>query len=187
MAAAWDRLGDEPGVWYGRFEFFRLLGSGRSLDAAYRAWKEAQPPGTKGCRGARANRHWHTAARRWQWLARAEAWDAAERETLRAQEAARRFDARQRRLAIIDEQREAAVHALQVAGLAQLDPSKPEDVLLAIKLMPSVRVLLSEMMRAERLEYGEATEIVEENGPAVAEEVQRLLDMVYGDDDPANE
>jgi hypothetical protein len=60
-------------------------------------------------------------------------------------------------------------------------------VLLAIKLMPSVRVLLTEMMRAERLEYGEATEIVEESGPAVAEEVQRMLDLVYGDDGPANE
>ena len=161
MAAAWDRLGDEPGVWYGRFEFFRLLGPGRSLDAAYRAWKEAQPQGTKGCRGARANRHWHTAAKRWQWLARAEAWDAAERETLRAQEAARRFDARQRRLAIIDEQREAldagleatCVQAQRRLVVGQRESHLAEDVALvdALDLHIGFRVIARRRDQRSRL------------------------------------
>jgi len=176
----WERLPAEPSRWFARFEHYRLLGPDRSLDGAYRAWRAEQPSGAKGTRSQGANRHWYDAARRWRWLDRAEAWDEAEREAVRQLESVRRFDARQRRLAIIDEQREAAVHALCVAGLAELDADEPEHVLLAIKLLPTVRVLLTEMMRAERLEYGEATEIVEESGPAVSDEVRTMIEQVYG-------
>ena len=174
----WDRRAGEPGRWYERFDYYRALGPGRSIDGAFRVWAADQKAGEP--RGQRANRHWYRAAKRWAWRRRAEAFDDAERDVLRAAEAQRRFDARQRRLAIIEAQREAAVHALSVAGLAELNPAQPEDVALAQKLLPSVRLLLTEMMRAERLEYGEATEIVD-SGPAVTDEVAAMLDKVYGE------
>jgi hypothetical protein len=84
----WERTKDEPINWFRRFDSFRLMGTGRSIEAAFVAERLA-----KGDRGKRRpTRHWYAAARTWDWPARADAWDkhlADEKEAaIRAREAA---------------------------------------------------------------------------------------------------
>lgn len=150
----WEREKGEPNLWYGRFEIFRLLGVGRSIDGAYRA-----EGGAKGRKGARATGHWRRAAQRWRWVERAEAWDGAERETLRAEEAAVRELARQARLKRAGRMQQAGDVGLQRADLDQLTASE------ARALLGTLRMMLVDGMKQERLEYGESTEIVEERRP----------------------
>lgn len=160
--SVWERLQGESNLWYSRFEVYRLLGPGRSIEAAFRVC--ATPPDeeervAKVREGPRASRHWRNAAEKYEWQVRAEAWDGAERNRLRAQEEDRRFAARQRRLDTIERLQVDATAAIEAANLPQL------NALAAREMLGSLRMLLSDMMRAERLEYGEATEIVEEQGP----------------------
>jgi hypothetical protein len=68
----YDRLDEEPVVWFSRFEGFRSLGPSRSLLAAYNAEREKE-----GKRGTATSvpQPWDEAARRWDWRRRAEAFD----------------------------------------------------------------------------------------------------------------
>ncbi len=162
---AWARQSNEPGHWYDRLERFRLLGPGRSIEAVYRQERESGRP----------SQHWYAAAKKWRWGERADAWDGAERERIRAAEADRRFDARQRRLNQIE--------AVQVGAFAALSKIKLDEVgqAQALALLPQLRLLFEGMMKAERLEYGEASEIVKDaDGLDVAAEVAERLRKVYG-------
>lgn len=76
----WLRQPGEPSRWYARFERFRLMGPGRSLLAIYNEERE------KARKSATIPASWRDAADKWQWRARAEAWDAAEQERRRAAE-----------------------------------------------------------------------------------------------------
>ena len=71
MTDPWDRLPNEPTLWYGRFEIYRLLGSRRNIHRAYRICKFAEQLNGRG-----PNNYWYTVAERWRWRERAEAWDA---------------------------------------------------------------------------------------------------------------
>lgn len=77
----WERQKGERNLWYDRFERFRLMGPTRSLRALYGAERAARGD---------AGRHslpssWSRAVETWQWVARAEAWDQAERERVQAE------------------------------------------------------------------------------------------------------
>lgn len=180
----WEREKGEPSLWYGRFEVFRLLGPGRSLDGAYGAEEQGrrgegeqgrEAKGSKGKHKKRPSRHWYAAAKRWRWIERAEAWDGAERERVRGLEADRRFDARQRRLSQIE--------AVQTGTFAALSKIKWDELEQAqvLALLPQLRLVFSDMMKAERLEYGEASEITKDaDGLDVAAEVAERLRKVYG-------
>ena len=136
----WQRQPNEPSRWYERFETYRLLGSTRSIEHAFRICTNSR---------RRPGAAWYKTANDWNWTARAEAWDEAEREQLRAAEATRRFDARQRRLKRIEELQTQAYEALQAANLPELTEE------LARTLIGSLRAIFEAMMRAERLEYGD--------------------------------
>ncbi len=125
---------------------------------------------------ARPGQAWHQAAKKWQWRVRAEAFDDAERARLRATEAERRFDARLRRLAIVEQLREEVVRALALANLSRLSEAEARE------MFSSLRIFLKDLLLAERLEYGEATEIVEqpEAAATIAGEVERMLEKAYG-------
>ena len=103
----WDRRPKEPSRWFERFELYRALGPNRTLQAAFEAYWLEQGKARNAI--ARPGQAWHQAAKCWQWRARAEAFDDAERARLRATEAERRFDARLRRLAIVEQLREEVV------------------------------------------------------------------------------
>jgi hypothetical protein len=74
-APSWDRLADEPNLWFSRFERYRLAGPDRSLRAAHNA--EKADKGKKRQRSIPGA--WSRAAARWNWRERAEAWDEHER------------------------------------------------------------------------------------------------------------
>ena len=63
---AWDQLEGEPNRWYQRFCAFRLMGTGRSIEAIWRAEESG---------GKRPGKGWYQYSSTFQWLARAEAWD----------------------------------------------------------------------------------------------------------------
>jgi len=158
----WNRQSDESAIWYSRFEAFRLIGPSRNLDKAYNLAKSSE-----GLAGNRPGSAWYKNSERFGWTGRAEAWDTEEREKLRADEAIRRFDARQRRLSAIQKLQEHAYAALSVANLSQLDEAAARLVL------PELRRLYEAMVRAERLEYGDATEIVASAAEFTADDYAR--------------
>lgn len=66
----WDQQDGEPNRWYQRFNAFRLLGPGRSIEAVYRAECEARVSEVK-----RPSPLWYKQAEKWAWEQRAQAWD----------------------------------------------------------------------------------------------------------------
>jgi hypothetical protein len=167
MDVTWERLPNEPNRWYERLETYRLLGADRSVDAAYR---------THTGKEGRANRHWYAAAERWGWLQRAEAWDAAQREVIRQREEGESFDARRLRIERIKVEQAEFYDGLKAANLGKLSETE------ARQMLAQLRMGFAEMVRMERLEYGEATERVagDDSYPTLPAEVLRRLELVYG-------
>ena len=165
----WDRLPGESGLWYERFDIYRLAGSGRSLDATYRLVSDR----TEG----RAGAVWRKTAEKWRWQERAEAWDAVEREKLRAEEEERRRAAREERLKLLGEARKAVWTGLENANLAKLSEEE------ARSMLGTLRIFFFDALKGERLELGEPTEIVRrDSGPAVDDKTRRAIEKVYGDE-----
>ena len=71
MSDAWERRPGEPVRWYSRFETYRLLGPGRSLEESFR-----RCAADEGLTGSRPGAAWYEACREWDWPGRAQAWDA---------------------------------------------------------------------------------------------------------------
>ena len=74
----WDRLPDEPNMWYARFLRYRDLGPDRSLLGTYNGWRSER--GRKNATGCPPR--WHFWFERCGWAPRAESWDEAERARL---------------------------------------------------------------------------------------------------------
>lgn len=74
----WERRPEEPNKWFDRFERFKLLGSARSLFAAYTADRARRGRETSARTGVPLS--WRYAADHWEWKDRAEAWDEAQRQ-----------------------------------------------------------------------------------------------------------
>lgn len=104
---AWDRMEQEPSIWYRRFERFRLMEPSRSIAAVFQqedAEKNREKPRTK------PTGDWYEVAKQWRWEERAEAWDAYQasiEEKQIAQEKAkvlrRNYALMHKRVAILDE------------------------------------------------------------------------------------
>jgi hypothetical protein len=167
----WLRQPGEPGGWFARYEIYRLLGPRRTIEKAYVVAREAE-----GLKGVRAASSWYENASKWRWRERAEAWDEAERQVFLQSELTRRTDARRRRLELIEAAQEQAYAALNVASLAELKATAPEDVAAAREMLATVRMLLFDALKAQRLEYGESTEIVSEGvAPYSADEMASAM------------
>lgn len=145
----WEALPGEPVRWYARFETYRMLGAHRTLEAAYRLCAERE-----GLSAARPGAAWYAAAQQWRWEERAAAWDAVERERLRAHEEERRFDSREQRLSMISQVLSAAFDLLVLADLPHLDQVE------ARRWAPLARLIFRDMLAAQRLELGAPTPAV---------------------------
>ena len=102
----------------------------------------------------KAGASWWRNSRAWEWQERAEAWDMAERDRLRAEDEERRRVAREARIELLQEARDGAWKAVQNANLAELDEKTAREML------GSLRLMLFDALKGERLEMGEPTEIV---------------------------
>lgn len=141
----WDRQPGEPALWFGRFDtFYRPLGPERSLRAAYTAWQAQRSGSQKAPKspGISVSRSWRNAAEQWRWRVRAEAWDAAERERLRAEEEEERRKDREQRIKLLKAYRARLVQALQAL--------KPENARWA-EVTAGIRAVGEEL----RTEYGD--------------------------------
>ena len=101
---AWERLPGESPRWFARFNAYRLLGSSRSIDGA---WRQEQR--TKTNKNGRAPDSWHKASKRFEWRERALTWDVADAERVgqevleeRARRLRRAIHHRRRREAYLD-------------------------------------------------------------------------------------
>jgi hypothetical protein len=143
MLAPWERQPGEPARWYARFTIYLELGIHRTLQRAYRivGLVEERP-------GKQPGAAWYQMARKWQWRARAAAWDAAERERLRGIEQERRFDAREVRLKMIDELLAGVYFVLLSADLPEM---KIEE---ARARLPTLRLFFRDLLAAQRAELG---------------------------------
>lgn len=150
--ASWDRMAGEPALWYDRFEGYRLIGPARSIEAAHRLVKDAG-----NLRARRVPTIWHDRAREWSWQRRAEAWDEVERARVRVEDEQRRRDAREERIELLQSARAAAWKGIEIAKIEELGL---ED---ARSMLGSLRLLLFEALKGERLELGLPTEILAES------------------------
>ena len=161
----WQRTLGEPTVWFGRFVLYRELGVKRSIDKAYALAREAE-----GLRGLRANSQWHITAERWRWASRAAAWDDAQRKAFLASVETRRVDAQRERLATIERVLGESSAALVIANLSEIDQFSAREML------GSLRMVFFDALKAQRLEYGESTEIVAtEHEPFSADEMAAAM------------
>ena len=140
----WEQWPGEPDLWYGRFQLYLALGPARSLRGAYRHY-------THNDAKTAWNSEWSSAARRWQWRARALAYDAHQRELLALSERNMRLGLRQRRLAVIEETLDQVRTALDSAHLDEADEA------LARTWLPQLRSFLRELLAAERQEFERRT------------------------------
>jgi len=72
----WDRLPNEPSMWFNRFEYYRLLGPDRTFQGTFEIWNERDnkrknKPNVAG----HPHPQWYERAEQWQWKERAAEWD----------------------------------------------------------------------------------------------------------------
>lgn len=145
---AWEQWPGEGDLWYTRFTYFLALGANRSVDGAYKTAVERE-----GLNGERANPTWRKKAKEWYWAERASLHDADERDRLVSMEDERRFQAREKRRNIIDRVLLGVVEALVLADLPHMETEQAREHL------PTLRMLLRDMLQADRMEMGEPTSI----------------------------
>ncbi|MBL1137560.1 MAG: hypothetical protein HND46_19790 [Chloroflexi bacterium] len=149
----WLQREGEPTKWYVRFERYRLLGVARSMDAAFRQ-STAEERAAKGSKGpqkevpAQANRHWYAAAEKWQWKARAEAWDRHEQLLESARIEAERAEARRLARENAAKHREQLIQAMSNPLLRAAASFKPEEASLA-----EMQKLFDTILNQSRLEF----------------------------------
>ncbi|MBZ0320267.1 MAG: hypothetical protein K8L91_27900 [Anaerolineae bacterium] len=149
----WLQREGEPTKWYVRFERYRLLGVARSMDAAFR-YCTAEERAAKGSQGkqkevpAQANRHWFAAAEKWQWKARAEAWDRHEQLLESARIEAERVETRRIARENAAKHREQMIQAMSNPLLRAAASFKPEAAGLA-----EMSKLFEAVLNQSRLEF----------------------------------
>ncbi len=98
--------------------------------------------------GKHPGEYWSKIARRWEWAARAEAGDQAQRERLRAMDEDRRFDARERRLQMIDRLLDTVFNVLLRADMEALASDEVRAGL------PTFCMLFKDLLSAQRADLG---------------------------------
>lgn len=173
----WDRRDNEPALWYNRFEIFRRMGPWRSIDGAYRkslvAEGKVQDLSPEESRKRRSGVSWNRRAKQDDWVIRAEAWDAYERERFERSEESRVAAARQRRLEASERIQRDVLAAIDNAKLSELKTSAAREAL------GELRRLLVDMINIERVDHGEvlAHGVDDEE---LAADIKAMLERVYG-------
>ena len=156
LTNSWDRLPGEKSLWYDRFWTYVQLGPTRTLDECYRRRLLAEPT----LSGTRAPSSWGDQARKWEWSARAGAYDAAYREHVNRAMEERKTWARERRLGVIERALSLVMAAIEAARLDELE----QDPERARRLLGPLRSFLHDLLVAYRLELGEPTAIEQRQG-----------------------
>lgn len=131
----WERWENEPARWHMRFKRYLAMGYRRSINAVY----ETERAEKQGKASSKVSAGWYEAARRYQWEARAAAWDDAQSEekaVLMRQIAARSpFVSRPYRIVQLNTLCEALTRAID-AG---------QDVAVFVTMVKQMRELMGDM------------------------------------------
>ena len=164
MPDPWDRLPDEPSLWYDRFETYRLLGVRRSVSRAYRICRLSQE-----LKRPHVHSRWYGVAERWNWASRAEAWDEVCRTEFRERQTQRIQDAQNARIDMIQSVLERSFDRI----LPELDDVEKLD-------LNTLRHLFRDMLNEERKELPvDATPVRDDEFAFTADDMlraQRRLD-----------
>lgn len=107
----WERQPDEPNDWYDRFTLFKLLGSGRSLLAAYNVDRDRRGQPKTGSTPPT----WRKTQQTWNWKARAEAWDGRSQQQSEKRWVKKQRDGDRRRAEIRDKSWELSLTLIERA------------------------------------------------------------------------
>lgn len=165
---AWDQQPGESELWFGRFDVYRAMGRKRTMRKA-RALLLAQGVPEVGVLD-----NWQRMSSQWNWVERAKAFDRYELELFRKEEMDMRQAARRERLELIGERLFEVNQALITADVGGM--SKDE----ARGYLSDLRQMLDQLIKAERMEYGEASEVVDTNHDALVEDLNRMIEKAYG-------
>lgn len=111
----WEKLPDEPSLWYARFENYRLLGPERTIEAAWR--QEARAGQSK---AKRVPADWYDRSATWRWKERAEAWDALEREKVRQRTQKELDESRERQVVVARMVQQKVIERISRASVKRL-------------------------------------------------------------------
>lgn len=127
----WARQEGEDSKWYSRFfRYYLPQGPERTLEEAWRQWKAAESPTST---AKRPNSYWYESARRDDWVRRAEAYDAHERELQLERQRQEREDMRERHLNLIRGLQTAATKRLKEIMEKDWETLSPTEVRLLIR------------------------------------------------------
>ena len=136
----WEQMAGEPDLWYGRFQAYLGLGPARTVVQAMQSIPLKPHRGQR-----RYNGEWARQAATWLWRERAMAWDDHQHEALNAYDLQRGL--RRRRIALIGETLDSVRTMLAAANLDEADQETAREWL------PQTRILLRDMLAAERREF----------------------------------
>ena len=149
---SWERERGEPSNWHNRLDkYFRPLGPERTIEQAWRLWKQAEAVGST---GRRPSAWWYAAAKRWKWGKRCDDWDK-EQQQQRWREEREQIDAMNKRhLQIAIGLQSAGGRSLQkLTSELQSDP----DASLSAS---EIRHFLGDGIDLERMTRGLPTELI---------------------------
>jgi hypothetical protein len=157
--APWAQQSKEKDLWYGRFIIFLMQGTSRNINATYRAEQaQKQKVGNKGNKGKEtAPDGWYAQARLFNWVERARAHDQAQFAARREAEQFERQEEHGVRLAQLRKLRDKAFDALENAAIDLLGSDT------VVENLPAIRQLYVDVLKLQRLEYGDTTEAVSES------------------------
>lgn len=114
----WEQEENEPGLWFERFERYRLLGPRRSLLSVYNTERLAEDePTAKAIPGA-----WNEACRLYDWKNRASTWDAYEQQRRREQYDADRQEDHEARVMMLKAMRGKLMQRFQTLEVKEITP-----------------------------------------------------------------
>jgi hypothetical protein len=141
MERIWQPRPGEPDAWHFRFVIYWMLGSERTLAAAYHKANIGVPPSKRALLAT-----WERVAKRWEWAARAKTLDGALDRLALTKEISQPLDPNAERRTNIDLLLAAVFKALRQANLGGMEQEEVRQ------LLPTLRTLLRDLLAAQRAE-----------------------------------
>jgi hypothetical protein len=170
---SWEQMDEEPTLWFLRFDEYRRMGLRRSVRGTWdiRRWGDEKEV----LKGKAPSNNWHSLSVKWQWKKRAGDYDKSLQSADHEAEEYERQEARNQRLQSLADLKSGVLTDLQTAGVGEMDEKQAKAQL------PQLRMMYFAILQAERLEYGEATDIVDDSATKnLNEDIQRMLEKAYG-------
>jgi hypothetical protein len=114
----YEQMDGEPGLWFDRFERFRLAGPSRSILSIYNGERVAEDSAAPPAKSVPST--WREQAELWQWRHRAAVWDAAEQQTRREQYDRERAEDHEARVMMLKALRGKLMQRLQSLGVDEI-------------------------------------------------------------------